>query len=555
MNDWDDNKIMVDFSQRETPRDTQSISTPAYSELHGNVPEVNQTPASSLWGSGDIIKPTILEHAPEEEAPSNRASEDAVQGAGFIMTEPANAQTAYVPTPDEGSPFISVGPAPGMGSHHGSSEDDLSPGQAYGASTGTTSESYGYDAPVGGYGMQSSGPERPSYPSEVTPRSRTSKRKKKKPMEITKGGFVLALILAMLLTSLLSFGAMAAYDKYKSGSSKEAATYTLSPSNDNLDYKSIIAKAQDSVVSIVTEAVATDSWAQNYVTQGAGSGVIIKDNGYIITCNHVIEGARKITVTLRNKKSYEAELVGADPGNDIAVIKIDGKDLTAAEYGDSSKLVMGDSVVAIGNPLGQLSDTASAGIISSLNRELNIEGQKLNLLQTDASINPGNSGGGLFNSSGNLIGVVVAKSTGSDVEGLGFATPINKAAKIASEIIEKGGDVTSDDKENNDGNNSSQTGRVVIGINIVELSDEDAMQYGYDSGGVFIAGVTSANAMDAGLQAGDKLEEVDGTAITSSEQLSELLNKHKAGDEVEVLVSRIHGEFRTTVVLSSIDEE
>ena len=157
-----------------------------------------------------------------------------------------------------------------------------------------------------------------------------------------------------------------------------------------------------------------------------------------MTNNHVISDANKIKVTTSDEKEYDAELVGTDENNDVAVIKVDASDLKPATYGNSDELEVGDMAVAIGNPLGELGGTVTAGIISAKDRALSIDGKTLHLLQTDSSINPGNSGGGLFNDSGQLVGLVVAKSAGSDVEGLGFAIPVNTAANVAQQLIDKG---------------------------------------------------------------------------------------------------------------------
>ena len=163
---------------------------------------------------------------------------------------------------------------------------------------------------------------------------------------------------------------------------------------------------------------------QQYVTEGAGSGAVMTADGYIMTNNHVIDGASKITVTTSDDKEYEAKLVGTDSITDIAVLKISAKNLTPATYGNSDQLAVGDMAVAIGNPLGELGGTVSAGIISALDRELAIDGKTMTLLQTDASINPGNSGGRTCSTAtGSIIGIVVAKSSGSNVEGLGFCDP------------------------------------------------------------------------------------------------------------------------------------
>lgn len=348
-------------------------------------------------------------------------------------------------------------------------------------------------------------------------------------VNLSKKAFVLILIICMIITSALTFGAMAAYDHYLSAGNSSATNYTLTKSNQKLDYKSIIKKAQDSVVSITTESIATDIWAQNYVTKGAGSGVIIQSNGYIVTCQHVIDGARKITVKLHSGKTYSAEVVGEDESNDIAVIKVKAKNLKATTYGDSDKLEVGDNVVAIGNPLGELGGTATVGIVSAAKRSLNIDGKTMELIQTDASINPGNSGGGLFDASGNLIGIVEAKSTGSDVEGLGFANPIDKVAKIAKNLIKNGGTTSS---------KSTDSSTPKIGVTVVQLSDSEAKQYGFDTGGLYISGVSNRNAYKAGLRSGDRIISMDGKEISDYDSLAALLKKHHAGDKVKILISR-----------------
>ena len=250
----------------------------------------------------------------------------------------------------------------------------------------------------------------------------------------------------------------------------------------------------------------------------------------------MISGARKIKVTLNNGEEYSAKIIGSDAGNDIAVIKINAKNLQEATYGDSSKLEVGDQVIAIGNPLGTLSGTATTGIVSALNRNLTIDNRTLNLLQTDASINPGNSGGGMFDASGNLIGIVEAKSTGSDIDGLGFATPINKAAKIAKDIIEKGGDV-------NEGSGSGKSeNRALIGIMVSAVDDTTAQQFGYSHGGLLVKSVSSEEAMDAGLRADDIIFKADGKRITSNDELYAILGEKKPGDKIKLTVARSNGK-------------
>ncbi len=374
---------------------------------------------------------------------------------------------------------------------------------------------------------------------------------------ITKKAFALILIFAMMLTMLASVGITAAYTTYLNNktlnsintSDDHATNYTLTESDESLSYKSIIQKTQDSVVSITTESVTNDIWMQNYVTQGAGSGVIIESDGYIITCQHVIEGARKITVTMRDGKEYDATIVGADAENDIAVIKIDATGLKAATYGDSSKLEVGDTTVVIGNPLGRLSGTVTTGIISALDRKLTIDNRTMTLLQTDASINPGNSGGGMFDASGNLIGIVEAKSTGSDIDGLGFATPINKAAKIAKELIENEG------SNDQGGSGSESSGTPKIGVTVAEIDDSIAEQYGYAHGGLLVRQISSPQATLSGITEGDIIFKADGKNVADMEDLTDILSGKKAGDKLKLQVARQDGSTAelTTVLVSAQD--
>ena len=309
------------------------------------------------------------------------------------------------------------------------------------------------------------------------------------------------------------------------------AGYTLEEATgSNMTVKEITAAAKNSVVEIRTEAVSSDTWMQQYVTEGAGSGVIISEDGYIMTNNHVIEGASKIKVTTADEKEYEAELIGTDDTNDVAVIKIKASGLTPATYGNSDNLEVGDLAVAIGNPLGELGGTVTAGIISATDRELAIDGKTLHLLQTDSSINPGNSGGGLFNSNGQLIGLVVAKSAGSDVEGLGFAIPINTAADVAQQLKDKG----------------YVSGQPSTGMTYTEGSfsnNGDTFNsfdsfFGGGNTGVFIYSVNGENAKEAGFQAGDQVYAVDGEEIGSFDDLSAIVTAHKVGDKLTFTIIR-----------------
>ena len=349
----------------------------------------------------------------------------------------------------------------------------------------------------------------------------------KEPTYITKKCFVIVLIVAVIFSAGLGVGgSMLASNLLGTSSSKTINTTNVNlaeATGSELSIQEIIARNEDSVVAIETESVSTDSWLGQYVTQGAGSGVIYSEDGYIITNNHVIEDASSITVTLHDGTELDATLVAADSQEDVAVIKVDKTGLTPVTFGDMTSVSVGDLVVAIGNPLGTLSGTATEGIVSALEREITIDGKQMSLIQTSASINPGNSGGGLFDQYGNLIGLVVAKSSGSDVEGLGFAIPSDTVLKVAKSLIENG----------------YVTDRAAAGITVVDLTDAStAMQYGVDLTGVYIKEVTGSNAKKAGLEAGDLIYYVEDTKITSTAVLLKEIQSHEVGDTITFTVVR-----------------
>ena len=294
-----------------------------------------------------------------------------------------------------------------------------------------------------------------------------------------------------------------------------------------------------SVVVITTEQVVYSQWSwygQSQVESGAGSGVIISSDGYILTCAHVVSGASNITVSIGDK-DYPATLVGEDTTSDIAVVKVDATGLTPATVGDSDNLKVGESVMAVGNPLGELGGTVTSGIVSALNRSVSIQGSSsvntMSLIQMDASVSPGNSGGGLFNMNGELVGIVNAKSSDSDAEGLGFAIPVNDAVKVAQELLENG----------------YVTGRPYLGISYYAVTDaQTAAQLGVNAYGVYIVEVVKGGPADkAGLQAGDRIVSMDGSEVATQSDLGTLMQDHKAGDTIEITVAR-GGQMQTVTV-------
>ncbi|RJV77504.1 trypsin-like peptidase domain-containing protein [Faecalibacterium sp. AF27-11BH] len=324
-----------------------------------------------------------------------------------------------------------------------------------------------------------------------------------------------------------------------SASGSDSSITAASSTGTGLNTEQVADLVSPSVVVITTEQVVYSQWSwygQNQVESGAGSGVIISSDGYILTCAHVVDGASTITVTIGDK-DYTATLVGEDTTSDIAVIKIDADGLTPATVGNSDSLKVGQSVMAVGNPLGELGGTVTGGMISALNRSVTIQGSSsvntMSLIQMDASVSPGNSGGGLFNMNGELVGIVNAKSSSSDAEGLGFAIPINDAIKVAQELLENG----------------YVTGRPYLGITYLAVTDaQTAAQLGVNAYGVYVVEVVKGGpAEKAGLQAGDRIVSVDGTEIASKDDLGTLMQKHAAGDTLSITIAR-DGQMQTVNV-------
>lgn len=315
--------------------------------------------------------------------------------------------------------------------------------------------------------------------------------------------------------------------------SSAGATQLSNTTSAQLSIEEIAAKAADSVVEITTESVTTGEFLQQSITQGAGSGVIISTDGYILTNYHVIEGASTITVTLRNGNSYPATLVGVDDNLDVALLKIEETNLSPATFGDSSSLKVGETAVAIGNPLGQLGGTVTNGIISALDRDITIDGKTKKLLQTNAAINPGNSGGGLFNDKGQLIGLVVAKSSGEEIEGLGFAIPINDVVNILDDLKQYG----------------YVKGRISLGVSLLDISSQQmALMYRVGQTGCYIySTVDGSAAAKAGLRSGDCITAINGTEVSTSEDVKTILDTCSVGDTIQMTILR-NGESATVSV-------
>ena len=365
-------------------------------------------------------------------------------------------------------------------------------------------------------------------------------REKKPRRDRRKSAFAAVMAACMVFSLGCGFGGGYLASRLNSTASSSGASggqpvfYQSVSNNTNkgsLSVAEVAAKAADSVVEINTETVSSSFYGGQRVSQSAGSGVILSADGYIVTNNHVVAGADSITVRTRDGKSYAANLVGTDPDTDLAVLKIEASGLTPAVLGSSDDLVVGETAVAIGNPLGELGGTVTSGIISALSREVTIDNQTMTLLQTNAAINPGNSGGGLFNSNGELVGVVNAKYAKEGVEGLGFAIPINTAKPVIEQLISQG----------------YVSGRVDTGFTPIDLTDEaTAMQYRVSRTGVYVYEVTTNTN---GFQSGDLLLSIDGKDIDSMSDYNAALQGRSVGDQLAVVVLRGNRQLSLTLTL------
>lgn len=295
----------------------------------------------------------------------------------------------------------------------------------------------------------------------------------------------------------------------------------------------VYASNVNSVVSINVSAT-TNYFGQTVQTAASGTGFFITEDGYILTNHHVISDASSVKVTLYNGETYDAKVIGSDEDYDIAVLKIDVTGATPVVLGDSSKVAIGESVAAVGNPLGELTFSMSEGIVSCVNRAINVDGTPFNMIQVDCSINPGNSGGPLMNLYGEVVGIVSAKySTYSSttVEGLGFAIPIDDVKSIITDIMENG----------------AVTGKAYMAVTVGTMNSQMAAQYSIDiDQGVFVYSVVKGGAGDkAGLRLGDVITKMGDTTLTSRQDLSAALKSYRAGDTATLTVFR-DGSYITT---------
>ena len=317
---------------------------------------------------------------------------------------------------------------------------------------------------------------------------------------------------------------------------KSADTSTL------LTAAELYANNVNSTVGITTSITGTNYWGYQTQAAASGSGFIISADGYILTNHHVIEDASSITVTMYDGKTYEAELIGSDESNDVAVIKIDADGLTPVALGSSEALSVGDDVVAIGNPLGELTFSLTRGIVSALDRTITTESATMELIQTDCAINSGNSGGALFNMYGEVIGIVNSKYSSSgtneaSIDNIGFAIPIDNVRSIVESLIKDG-----------------YVSKPYIGVSLTDLSEEN-ISYGLPQGAAIGAVTEGAPAAEAGIKVGDIITAVNGEAVKDSSELIAKVKKCQAGDEITLSVYRKGEELEITVKVAVKQQE
>lgn len=357
---------------------------------------------------------------------------------------------------------------------------------------------------------------------------------------------VIAAVVSAVVTSAICFGIFAGVGALvNSGNDNQSGSLTIA-SQENAGIKNVVNnlsgtklsvpdiydKVSPSVVSIICTSQGN---ALQTGAKSSGSGVILTKDGYVVTNNHVIEGAAIITVKTIAGQSLTAQLVGADAKTDIAVLKVScDKELPFAEIGNSAALRVGDMAVAIGNPLQEeLVSTLTVGYISAIDRTMVIDQRQMTMIQTDAAINPGNSGGALINEYGHVIGITTAKQTGYDIEGLGFAIPSNEAVPIIESIIEHG----------------YVTGRPLVGITGINVTEAIAEANDLPIG-VYVDTVISGGAADlGGILTGDVILKFDGKDIKSVDEINTIRDEHKVGDKIVVTVSRNGKKVNCTIVL------
>ena len=377
------------------------------------------------------------------------------------------------------------------------------------------------------------------------PNHHDKNKRSRKPMSPKQKGAI-KIVALCLVCALLGGLAQPIYSSLSGGNETTIYTGDRTPTqvdtasvdtSKELTTAEIYAKYVNSCVGITVDIVSTNVFGQTVTGAAAGSGFVITEDGYILTNYHVIDGANSIKVTFDNGKEYTATYVGGEEKNDIAVIKVDATGLTPVVIGKSSDMLVGEQVTTIGNPLGELTFSESTGIISALDRSITMsDGRQMNMIQTDCAINSGNSGGPLFNSHGEVIGIVSAKyssgsnSSSASVEGLGFAIPMDDVASMVSDLVKNG----------------YVTGKPIMGISVADV-DESVTSYGVPQGAIIRVVTPDLCGAKAGLQAGDIVTKIDNTDVTSASDLTSAIGNYNPGDKDTLTIFR-SGETKTVEV-------
>lgn len=351
-----------------------------------------------------------------------------------------------------------------------------------------------------------------------------------------KKTMIILMVICLLISSVSFIIAIVALSKKNSNSTIVYQQESGNPitTKEEIELTEVIEKISPTIVEVYTELVVYNTFYGNYVSEGAGSGIIYSSDGYILTNNHVIDGANTIKVKLNNGKDYEATLVATDMNTDVAVIKIDEKDLPHVVLSDSNNIKVGQGCIAIGNPLGNLGGTVTTGIISALSRKVKVENIPMELMQMTAAVSPGNSGGGLFDYSGCLIGMVNAKSSSVDSEGIGFAIPVNTVKNIAEQLITKG----------------YVDGRPMLGVRVTSVETvQQAWNLGVSQFGIYVNEVVEKSTADAGLKEGDLIVGLNDYTIDSLSSFQTALFSFSAGDKVTLTVLRGKEQVKITLTL------
>lgn len=346
-----------------------------------------------------------------------------------------------------------------------------------------------------------------------------------------------ALVAALLLCTSFVAGFVGGGSAIKCLNQLNSGASTSSDQSESsmFSVSDIAEKNINSIAEISTEIIKTDKTQQQYITSGAGSGIVVSTDGYILTNYHVVSGAKTITAKI-DSENYSAELVGSNEQLDVALVKIEKTDLVPVDFGKSDDVKVGDDTVVIGNPFGQLGGTVTKGIISALDREITINNETMNLIQTDAAINPGNSGGGLFNMKGELIGMVIAKASSSTTEGIGFAIKVDDLKTTLENLKQS----------------SSTTEEIDIEISVTDVSIlKSSSIYQNYTKGVFVTEVPeNSNWETAGIKVGDCIVAINGKEIENTEEFESTLKNYSAGESITLTILRGSDTLELTLELA-----